>query len=131
MALFVQAFLDMEQRTNSIVPFKTVDFNSICNKLNLRVNKKRKTSGASTSREESIQTEVDCDEFWDNFVIEKVPTQPKLKNKMSMNHNPQLANQGTYGPHWMTFWHEWIAWPWGWKRCIMKLKTFRRIKMTS
>lgn len=33
------------------LPFKIVDYNAIYNKLNLRENKKRKTSSISTSRE--------------------------------------------------------------------------------
>lgn len=63
MSLFFRAFPDMEQMTTSILPFKTVYYNSIYNKLNLRENKKRKTGGASTLREKPTHNEVEDDEF--------------------------------------------------------------------
>lgn len=46
-----------------------MDFNSIYDKLVLRENKKRKTCGACTSKEEPIPNKVDDDEFWDNLEI--------------------------------------------------------------
>lgn len=46
-----------------------MDYNSIYIKLNLRENKKRKTSGPSTLREELVPNEGDNDEFWDNLEI--------------------------------------------------------------
>lgn len=46
-----------------------MDYNSIYIKLNLRENKKRKTNGPSTLREELVPYEVGNDEFWDNLEI--------------------------------------------------------------
>lgn len=42
---------------------------SIYNKFNLRENKKRKTGGASTSREQPNHYEVENNEFWDDLEI--------------------------------------------------------------
>lgn len=52
----------MEQRTTSSLPFKTVDFNNIYNKINMRANNKKKIIGASTSREEPALNIVDDEE---------------------------------------------------------------------
>lgn len=60
--LFFLARPDLEQRTTSTLPFKTMDYNVIYNKLNLRENKKRKADGASISREEPPQVEDDF--YW-------------------------------------------------------------------
>lgn len=48
-----------------------MDYNSIYYKLVLRENKKRKTTGVTTSREESVQNEVDNEELWDNPMIDE------------------------------------------------------------
>lgn len=48
-----------------------MDYNSIYYKLVLRENKKRKTTGVTNSREESVQNEVDNDELWDNPMIDE------------------------------------------------------------
>lgn len=48
-----------------------MDYNSIYYKLVLRENKKKKTTGVTTSREESVQNEVDNDELWDNPMIDE------------------------------------------------------------
>lgn len=48
-------------KDNLCLPLKAKNYNSIYHKLNLRENKKRKTSCASTSREESIQ----ADDYFD------------------------------------------------------------------
>lgn len=55
----------LERRiTSSILPYKTVEFNSICHKLVLRESKKMETNDASTSKEEPPHDELDwLDDF--------------------------------------------------------------------
>lgn len=98
--LFFWAFLDMEPRITSLLPFKTMDFSSLYNKLNLRENKKRKMGGAWTLREEPVINEENWHTTW---------------RRTKGGGTTHRRNNGTFGLLWMISQLGWIVWPWGWR----------------